>query len=223
MSSDLPSRPNFEYLKKRAKELLRELQKQNPQAKLADAQHQIAREHGFLNWSQLKDGVAALARRALTPSSAPTAGLFPRFTTRAKQATFFSRFEAGQFGHPSIDPEHLLLGVIRARHDVATQIAANAGLSLDLMRATVCERRQADTPLSTSVIVAFSDDTKRAISLAAAEADRLHHADIGTPHLLLGILSDAGSLAASMLREAGVTPDAIRSRVDEWMNEERAT
>jgi ATP-dependent Clp protease ATP-binding subunit ClpA len=71
------------------------------------------------------------------------------------------------------------------------------------------------------VIVAFSEDTKRAIGFAAAEADRLHHDDIGTPHLLLGILNDAGTLAASMLRDNGITIDAIRSHADEWMNEER--
>ena len=71
------------------------------------------------------------------------------------------------------------------------------------------------------MIIPFSEDTKRVITLAAAEADRLHHDGIGTPHLLLGILSTEGSLAASMLRDAGVTHDAIRSRVDEWMNEER--
>jgi ATP-dependent Clp protease ATP-binding subunit ClpC len=218
MSSDLPSRPNFEYLKKRAKELLRQLQKQNPHAKLADAQHQIAREHGVLNWSQLKELVQSIANRPAPPRAT---GMFARFTARARQATFFSRFEAGQFGHPSIDPEHLLLGVIRARHDVAARVTSDARLSLDVMRATVCERRQADTPLSTSVIIAFSDDTKRAIDLAAAEADRLHHSDIGTPHLLLGILGDEPSLAASMLRDNGITIDAIRTRADEWMEEER--
>jgi len=214
MSSDLPPRPNFEFLKKRAKELLRELQKTDPRAKLADAQHQIAREHGFLNWSQLKDVVQSIVNR---PAPPPPSGVFARFNTRARQATFFSRFEAGQFGHAVIDPEHLLLGVMRA----ATPVLADTRLSLDGLRATVRERRQTETPLSISVIIAFSDDTKRAIGLAAAEADRLHHTDIGTPHLLLGILNDEGSLAASMLRGAGVTPDAIRSRVDEWMNEER--
>jgi hypothetical protein len=46
MSSDLPPRPNFEFLKKLAKERLRELQKQNPGAKLADAQHAVARQCG---------------------------------------------------------------------------------------------------------------------------------------------------------------------------------
>jgi len=217
MSSDLPPRPSLEYLKKLAKERLSELRRRNPAAKLADAQHDVAREHGFLNWSQLKEVLGSVARLISKASPETTAGLFPRFTTRAKQATFFSRFEAGQFGHAAIDPEHLLLGVMRA----AAPALSHTHLSLDDVRANVRERRSAGEPLSMSVIVAFSDDTKRAIGFAAAEADRLHHDDIGTPHLLLGILGDDGSLAASMLRDSGITVDAIRSGVDEWMEEER--
>ena len=217
MSSDLPPRPSLEYLKKLAKERLSELRRRNPAAKLADAQHDVAREHGFLNWSQLKEVLGSVARLISKASPETTAGLFPRFTTRAKQATFFSRFEAGQFGHAAIDPEHLLLGVMRA----AAPALSHTHLSLDDVRANVRERRSAGEPLSMSVIVAFSDDTKRAIGFAAAEADRLHHDDIGTPHLLLGILGDDGSLAASMLRDSGITVDAIRSGVDQWMEEER--
>jgi ClpA/ClpB-like protein len=221
MSSDLPSRPSLEYLKKLAKERLRELRTRNPSAKLADAQHAVAREHGFLNWSQLKEVVNSFARLVSKASPETTAGLFPRFTTRAKQATFFSRFEAGQFGHLSIEPEHLLLGVVRARHGLAIPVSPAARLSLDDMRSNLRERRATGEPLETKVIIAFSDDTKRVIGLAAAEADRLHHDDIGTPHLLLGILGDERSLAASMLRDTGITVDAIRTRADEWMNEER--
>ena len=220
MSSDLPPRPSLEYLKKLAKERLRELRKRNPAAKLADAQHAVAREHEFQNWSQLKEVVSSLARLTAKASPPPTAGLFPRFTHRAKQATFFSRFEAGQFGHPSIEPEHLLLGVVRARHGLVIPVSPAARLSLDDIRANLRERRTAGEPLETMVIIAFSDDTKRAIGLAAAEADRLHHHDIGTPHLLLGILGDERSLAASMLRDNGITVDAIRNRVEEWMSGE---
>jgi len=217
MSSELPPRPNLEYLKKLAKELLHDLQTCDPEATLADAQHAIAKRYGFLNWSQLKGHVEAAERQhAGAVPSESAARLFPRFTARAKQATFFSRYEAGQVGHASIDPEHLLLGVMRA----ATPVLSDTRLSLDDIRASVRVSRQAGEPLSISVIIAFSDETKRAIGLAAAEADRLHHDDIGTPHLLLGLLQDEGTLASSMLRDNGVTVDAIRSRVDEWMNEE---
>jgi hypothetical protein len=57
MSRQLPPRPNLEYLKKQAKELLDEWQRENPSAQLADAQHALAREYGFASWPALKAGV----------------------------------------------------------------------------------------------------------------------------------------------------------------------
>ncbi len=66
MSRQLPSRPNLEYLKNQAKEQLEELQRQDPSAQLADAQHALAREYGFASWPLLKanveDRLAAFAR-----------------------------------------------------------------------------------------------------------------------------------------------------------------
>src|SRR5689334_19301109 len=45
---------NLEQLRKQAKDLLRELKTGRPEAKLADAQLVIAREHGFPSWPKLK-------------------------------------------------------------------------------------------------------------------------------------------------------------------------
>lgn len=63
MSRSLPEKPNLEYLKKQAKELLSSM----PNAKLADAQHALANEYGFATWAKLKAHVAA---KALSPAEA---------------------------------------------------------------------------------------------------------------------------------------------------------
>jgi hypothetical protein len=63
MSRDLPERPSLEYLRKQAKELLRTMSA----GKLADAQHTLAGEYGFANWSELKAHVITLG---LTPAKA---------------------------------------------------------------------------------------------------------------------------------------------------------
>jgi hypothetical protein len=54
MSRQLPPHPSLEYLKKNAKELLRDIRQRDPDFKLADAQRAIAREYGFSSWSKLK-------------------------------------------------------------------------------------------------------------------------------------------------------------------------
>jgi hypothetical protein len=229
MSSEFPSRPNFEHLKKQAKEKLRELRRTNPAAKLADAQHAIATQYGFLNWAQLKEVVTATerAREALenrvlaSPRSAvaPTS-LFARFTASAKQALFFSRFEASGFGQLSIEPEHVLLGVVRARAGLESRVLANARLSLDHLRADIAARTPSSEPLGPFVTIPFTDGTKRAIQFAAAEADRLEHKDIGTAHMLLGLLRDEASVASSILRERGLSLDAVRRDVNDLLSEE---
>jgi hypothetical protein len=69
MSRDLPRHPNLDHFKKQAKELLRKLQHLNPDAILADAQHQLAREYGLASWPKLKAYVdsAATSRAAPNP------------------------------------------------------------------------------------------------------------------------------------------------------------
>jgi ankyrin repeat protein len=63
MSRQLPAHPNLQHLRKQAKELLRNMQ----QGKLADAQHQLAKEYGFAAWADLKSHVQSLG---LTPAEA---------------------------------------------------------------------------------------------------------------------------------------------------------
>jgi ankyrin repeat protein/catechol 2,3-dioxygenase-like lactoylglutathione lyase family enzyme len=53
-NSQLPERVSLEYLKKLAKERLRELRRDDPETKLAAAQLAIAREYGFPSWRALK-------------------------------------------------------------------------------------------------------------------------------------------------------------------------
>jgi len=64
MSRELPENPNTEHLKKQAKALLREWHDTGarPGAKLAEAQHEIAREYGFPSWPKLQAHVARVAR-----------------------------------------------------------------------------------------------------------------------------------------------------------------
>lgn len=56
-NSQLPERASLEYLKKLAKDRLRELRRSDPEAKLATALLSVARDYGFPSWRALKDEV----------------------------------------------------------------------------------------------------------------------------------------------------------------------
>ncbi len=73
--------------------------------------------------------------------------------------------------------------------------------------------------VSTSVEIPFSAETKRVLQFAAEEADRLLHNYIGTEHLLLGILREERSVAASILMEKGMRLNAVREDIVQLLNE----
>jgi ankyrin repeat protein len=61
MTSPLPARPSLEWLRKRAKSLLKQLRTTRPDARLADVQLSLAREHGFASWRALVAAIDAPA------------------------------------------------------------------------------------------------------------------------------------------------------------------
>jgi hypothetical protein len=202
MSPSLPDRPNLDHLKKQAKDRLQELQATSPGAQLANAQHALARDYGFASWPKLKAHVEAQEQVLSPPPPAPPpvsslSGSFGRYSHRARQALFFARFEAAQLGSPNIESEHLLLGVLRARHGI--DVPASMALPLNDLRTEIEGRAASAEPLPTSVVIPFSDPTRQSLQRAVDEADRRHHQQVGTMHLLLGMLADPSLTATSVL------------------------
>jgi len=55
----------------------------------------------------------------------------------------------------------------------------------------------------------FTQRARRVLSLAHKEAERMRHAQIGTEHLLLGLLRDQGGIAGRVLRELGLDIESV--------------
>jgi ATP-dependent Clp protease ATP-binding subunit ClpC len=130
--------------------------------------------------------------------------MFERFTEGARRTIFFARFEASQLGQTSIETEHLLLGLIRERKGAIDRIFAGANVPLATIRSALERHAVSQGRVSTSVEIPFSAETKRVLQLAAQEADALNQSHIGTEHLLLGLLREEKSVAASTLIAHGV-------------------
>ena len=56
----LPENPNLDWLRKQARRCLNELRKTNPDARLAEAQFELAKQYGFPSWRALKAHVDSL-------------------------------------------------------------------------------------------------------------------------------------------------------------------
>ena len=148
--------------------------------------------------------------------------MFERFTEPARRVLFFARYEATELGSTSIDVSHLLLGIIRESEGLAVQLIAASRLSSESIRKEIEARTVCVEKIPTDVEVAFSAEAKRVLTFAAEEADSLKHDDIGTEHLLLGILREANSLAATVLHNAGMRLNAVRDDVVLRSNHQQA-
>jgi ATP-dependent Clp protease ATP-binding subunit ClpC len=141
--------------------------------------------------------------------------MFERYTEPARRTLFFARYEASQVGGASIETEHLLLGLLRKPVGVVGRILADADITYPGVRKEIEEMSPERPKLPASVEMPFSEETKRVLQYAAEEADRLAHRDIGTEHLLLGLLRERGATAERSLAQKGLAIDRVREQIRE--------
>jgi len=232
VSRNLPEVPNLEHLRKQAKALLRELQKQEPRAKLAEAQLSIARQYGFASWNKLKSHVqslpaAASGNRGGGEATVDTAtgglsgaGLFPRFTEKAKRMVFFARYWAGKRGSEVIHLEHLIRGLLQEEPDLMKRVLGNPAAPESITNGfgtfPVDE-------IAMNQTIPMSNESKEMLQLAASEADRLGHSSIAIGHFWLALLASGSptiSVLSEVLKGSGVSADTARERLVERIHEE---
>ena len=139
--------------------------------------------------------------------------MFERYTERARRVLFFARYEAGRAASPAVEPEHLLLGLIREGKGLSARIFERARVSPDEVRRAIESRRTSREAASTEEDLPLSASTKRVLEFAAQESDRLLHNYVGTEHLLLGVFREERSLAASILAERGLQINQVRDDI----------
>jgi heme-degrading monooxygenase HmoA len=137
--------------------------------------------------------------------------MFERYSESARRTLFFARYEVAQSGGFTIEPEHLILGILRDSPQTILRFAA-PGTTGDAIREAL-RLPSGREKVSTSVEIPFSADTRDALARTAIEADDLKNHWIRPEHLLLGVMVKTSGAAASALHDAGVGVDAIREHL----------
>lgn len=139
---------------------------------------------------------------------------------KAREAVFFSRHEAGQLGSRTIEPEHVLLGLIRASEGLKGRIFELPALGLNHARIELISGRPITDPLPPPVPMSTGDRAQQIFRAAAEEADALKHHEIGLASLLLGVLREPGSEATTLLDRTGIRLQSVRDGIAVLLNEE---
>ena len=135
-----------------------------------------------------------------------------RFTRRARAVLALAEEEARRFDRPEVGPEHLLLGLAREGEGVGGRALAGLDLSLSRLRAAVAAAAGFGAA-GDRAGRGLGERAERVVALAGKEAADLGHRYVGTEHLLLGYLRQAGEAGDGVLDQVGVGAAQVREQV----------
>src|SRR2546425_10520556 len=133
------------------------------------------------------------------------------FTDRVRKVLQISREEAARLHHAYVGTEHILLGLIREGEGVAVAVLTNLNADLEEIRQKVEETAKKEKVAAAGPDLPYTSRAKKVLELAMSEARELNHGDVGTEHLLLGLLREEKGIAAQVLTDAGVTLERARA------------
>ena len=122
--------------------------------------------------------------------------MFERFTEGGRQVLVWAQDEARALNHTYIGTEHVLLGLLREEGGVAARVLVSLGVTADDVRAEVTSIVGRGEEVASGQIP-FTSRAKRVLELALREALSLGHDDIGTEHVLLGLVREGEGVAES--------------------------
>ena len=136
------------------------------------------------------------------------------FTERGKRVIQLAHHEALKMGHPMVEPEHLLLGLLQEGGGVACQALVELGVVPDQLCAHIREIMGHSQPTSRPIDLPLSPRLRKVLELSMIEARKMGVNYVDTEHILLGILADEGSLTVQQFLTMGITPDAVQKQVN---------
>ena len=118
----------------------------------------------------------------------------------------YSREEAMRTGCYGIAPDHLFLGIIRHRENVAVNALMGVGTDIDELKQFIDHHIFTNEHIPYSEIdnISFSRGAQNVLNFTILEATKINCREAGPQHLLLALCRAAGSYGSSYLRDTGV-------------------
>ena len=135
------------------------------------------------------------------------------FTERGKKVIQLAHHEALRMGHPMVEPEHILLGLIHEGGGTACQAMIALGLDLERIKSQIEEAMGQSQPNMKSIDLPLSPRMKKALELSMLEARNMGVNYVDTEHMLLGILGDDNRLVSQYFFTMGVDAATARRQI----------
>ena len=125
------------------------------------------------------------------------------FTPNAFKTMHLALETAKELGDATLKPEHLILGVLKAKSGIAYKIFSELNIDFDKLTQSIIKPIERQMP-----------ETLTILRLAKQEARKFGRNALGTEMILLGILGEAAGVGAEVLNDLGVTLKDARSEIE---------
>src|ERR671917_197676 len=184
-------------------------QQQGGQRKRAYLCTQCARQLGMIGGGDLGADPFQMLNLVQQQQGGPS-NFFQALSEDARQAVMRAReASAGTTPTDAVGTDHLLAGVVTG-DSVATEALRRAGADVDGMRANFGENRGDPGER----VYTFTPSAKRALQLSFAAARQMGSSQVGSEHLLLGLLGEGDGNAYQILSRHGANDaEALRREI----------
>ena len=136
------------------------------------------------------------------------------FTQQVSDIVVYGKEEANRLQNDHIEPEHLLLGILRDGECKAAEILKSFYLDLKGIKNELeTQLREKSILENYSQDISFSEEASKILTLSKLEARVMNDEKVDTPHILLAIMRDNQNNAYKILEKNDVTYEKIIDRL----------
>ncbi len=121
-----------------------------------------------------------------------------------------------------IEPEHILLGLLKDQNEVTADVFQELGIEYTAVKKRITVNTQVNEKLFDSDDMDLSSDTRKLLEHAVTEARRMRHQYIDCEHLLLGISLLPRTRVTRLRKQAGIPTAQIYTVTRQMINRWRA-
>lgn len=136
------------------------------------------------------------------------------FTQQVSDIVVYGKEEANRLQNDHIEPEHLVLGILRDGECKAAKILKSFYLNLkDIKNELEMQLREKSILENYSQDISFSEEASKILTLSKLEAKLMNDEKVDTPHVLLAIMRDNQNNAYKILEKNDVTYKKVLDRL----------
>jgi ATP-dependent Clp protease ATP-binding subunit ClpC len=138
---------------------------------------------------------------------------FDQYNIGARRALAHAREITLRLQHKTICTEHLLCGLLDSDDTLVNAVIASLGVNVTRVRQAlefVIGKGSRPAPFDEPTL---SPSARQVLDLAEQEAQSMESPEVGTEHLLLGLLAEGEGIAAGVLESFGITAERVRAQL----------